>query len=354
MAKRPNKKKPDIKRRGGGYAPKTPMSDLMSNTLSGVLSNAKEDDIFEQARAANEGQQKVSKRFNHRTTDFGVWVDYNGYRFKDAYSLRLLDGTVIPFARPNGSGWYLFTAPAVTREEYDKLIAAGTTYEQIPRTVIPETPLYDPLKGRIDDKDVAQVALVPDEDLPFDSWDFKGIDRVVRNRRMFAGCLSPDEDLSVGFPKSAKAKKISIGMEYKKGNTTTWEYAEYRKPGVFGGLNEGKNEFVRDQALFTFDKETDVILAAEYFTAGDVPNAIRKFFQQGGVAKLTLPVNVTVTDGDRYGECTAIPLRAEIIKAPRSSQLNWLEFFESTPIFMRVHFTFYYEDRPVEEPIAEE
>lgn len=352
MAKKA-KNKPTI-RRGSGYAPKHPMSDLMSSTLSGVLGGASEDDVFEKERAENEEQQKGSRRFNHRTTDFGVWVDYNGYRFKDAYSLRLLDGTVIPFARPNGSGWYLFTAPVVSREEYDQLIAAGTPYDQIPRTPIPETPLYDPLKGRIDDKDVAQVALVPDEDLPFDSWGFKGTERVVRNRRMFAGCLSKDEDLSVGFPKSAKAKQISIGLEYKKGNTTTWEYAEYRKPGVFGSLNGGENEFVRDQALFTFERETSVILAAEYFTTGDVPNAIRKFFQQGGAVKLSLPVNVTVTDGDRYGECTVIPLKAEIVKAPRSAKIDWQEFFEKTPIFVRVHFTFYYEDRPVEEPIAEE
>lgn len=46
-------------------------------------------------------------RFNHSPFVFGIWVDFNGRRFKDKYAIELHDGTVHNLAHPNGGGWHI-------------------------------------------------------------------------------------------------------------------------------------------------------------------------------------------------------------------------------------------------------
>lgn len=46
-------------------------------------------------------------RFNHSPFVFGVWVEFNGQRFKDKYAIELHDGTLFKIASPNGGGWHV-------------------------------------------------------------------------------------------------------------------------------------------------------------------------------------------------------------------------------------------------------
>ena len=58
------------------------------------------------------------RKFNHTSVDYGVWVEYNGERFKDLYSIETLDGVVFQAAIPNGSGWYIQPELDMTAEEF--------------------------------------------------------------------------------------------------------------------------------------------------------------------------------------------------------------------------------------------
>jgi hypothetical protein len=43
--------------------------------------------------------------FNHHPAYPGIWVVYNGQRYKEYYDIRLKDGTVHRQCRPNGMSW---------------------------------------------------------------------------------------------------------------------------------------------------------------------------------------------------------------------------------------------------------
>ncbi|QFR57619.1 hypothetical protein CPT_Slocum_039 [Serratia phage Slocum] len=89
-----------------------------------------------------------STGFNHHPIETGVWFTYNGWRYKDRYDIRLLDGTEIKNCYPNAYSWVVVD----TGKEYT-------------------------------DSQVEAVRLMPDSEL--DEWSFTGHSRLERNCGMF-------------------------------------------------------------------------------------------------------------------------------------------------------------------------
>lgn len=299
--------------------------------------------LFGELVLDEQGNPKPVKLFNHTTTDYGKWVDYNGMRFKDVYSLRLKDGTVIERARPNGNSWYAYTEPTVSQEEAARLEAAGA---QIPRTVIPETPLCK--NGRYEDEVVAQIRLVPEEEFSYESWGYTGIERILHNRRLFAGFLSPDEDLTIGVPLAAKAKFLQFGV---------WETRKTKGGGESSKLAmvdyiatepwTQQPDFVKDGVLFRFEQTVTLKLNGISMQGPNVPKVMRLFFQQGGELEIDLPIHTEVTEGDRTGEFLSKPTSVKVTKVPaRAAAFDWAQWFENNPLHGHVRFTFYYPDQP--------
>lgn len=56
-------------------------------------------------------------RFNHSPFVFGIWVPFNGRRFKDKYAIELNDGTVHNLAHPNGGGWHIDGTQLIVEDE---------------------------------------------------------------------------------------------------------------------------------------------------------------------------------------------------------------------------------------------
>lgn len=288
------------------------------------------------------------KRFNHRTTDYGVWVEYNGLRFKDVYSLELLDGVIIEMARPNGNGWYPETRSILTKEEYEVYEQEGKT-DQAPRTTVPESKYYDPARGRIDDSSVAKVKLVPDAELGWDSYHYTGIQRIVRNRRYFGDILHPDEDLSIGVPTAARAKFVSLVFMERTSNSESSTAVQYRKPGLFGPPDAPTGWFTKNGLRFTLEQDIELEVCGEYFMAAEVPKLFRSFFQKGGKIRLVLPVKTSVSMGDSIAEFYAKPTTVELLRAPRDSTEDWLALFQDQTLHGNVHFTFYHDEIPDKE-----
>ena len=89
---------------------------------------------------------------NHRPEDQGIWFDYNGWRYKDVYHVKLKDGRVVEHCRPNA----------------DAFLHGGEI---------------------IMDSDVDQIMLVPDDQLG--KWNYKGESRIKRNLEMFGDAVPP-------------------------------------------------------------------------------------------------------------------------------------------------------------------
>lgn len=90
---------------------------------------------------------------NHHPSQLGIWFEYNGWRYKDVYHLRLHSGEELRCMFPNGNGWY--PDPNSTAER------------------------------RVDDSEVAQVMLAPDADVY--KYRFTGPERIKHSLDLFAG-----------------------------------------------------------------------------------------------------------------------------------------------------------------------
>lgn len=287
-------------------------------------------------------------RFNHRSTDYGVWVDYNGLRFKDVYSLELKDGAIVEMARPNGDGWYPETRSLLTKEEYEVYEKENRT-DQAPRSQLPESECIDKTRWRIDDSQVARVRLVPDAEFGWDSYHYTGIQRIVRNRRYFGDILHPDEDLSIGVPTAARAKFVSLVFMERTQNSESSTPVQYRKPGLFGAPDAPTGWFTKNGLRFTLEQEIELEVCGEYFMAAEVPKLFRRFFQKGGKIRLVLPVKTSVQMGDSIAEFYAKPTTVELLRAPRDSTEDWLSLFQDQTLHGNVHFTFYHDEIPNKE-----
>ena len=66
--------------------------------------------------------------WTHRPQDFGVWVAYNSWRFKDAYDIMLKDGTIEKMCYPNADK---FSNSNGTHSEYDVIAVRLCDYEDV-------------------------------------------------------------------------------------------------------------------------------------------------------------------------------------------------------------------------------
>ena len=343
-------KKEKSKKKQGGFGPTIRFEDQKQGSFVGTL-RAAEEDFF-----ASTGEAKERKLFNHRTHDYDIWFEYTGHRFKDYYSLELKDGTIVPSAFPNGDGWYLRSSITVSEEEYNKLRASGASTDEIPRTPTPVSPLIDSKRGgRVDDKDVAKIMLLSDAAISWDHFNFAGVDRIIRNRRMMSGWLHPDEDINIGKPAAALAKHISLVFVERTEKSSCSCAVVYGKPGVFGipsETREGRGWFVNTGVEFNLQEDIEVDFCGAYFMSGDVPKLFRQFFQLGGAIKLKMKLDCTISAGDTTGNFYAKPYEVTLVRAPRDDDRDWCSLFKDQTLEGQVHFTFYNEIKvgtPVEE-----
>lgn len=324
--------------KAGGFAPD--FAKQTQGTTAAMIAAAREDFFAQEDKRPTE-----RKLFNHRSHDYGIWFDYTGHRFKDYYSLELNDGTIVPTAFPNGDGWYIRSSITISEEEYQKLRKEGANTDDIPRTPLPVSPLIDVKRGqRIDDKDVKRVMLLADDAISWDHFNFSGVDRIIRNRRMMSGFLHPEEDATIGCPAAALAKFVSLVFVERTENSTCSSSVQYLKPGVFGipaENREGRGWFVNKGVEFHLTDSIEIDICDTYFPSADVPKLFRQFFQKGGALRLKLDVDCTVSAGDTVGTFYATPKEVIMLRQPRDDDRDWISLFAGQSLEGNVHFTFY-------------
>lgn len=67
--------------------------------------------------------------WTHRPDDFGIWVGYNSWRFKDPYDIMLKDGTIHKRCSPNGSSF--FGSKGVQISDYDVIAVRLCTFDDL-------------------------------------------------------------------------------------------------------------------------------------------------------------------------------------------------------------------------------
>ena len=286
-------------------------------------------------------------RLNHTSTDYGVWVDYNGQRFKDPYSIETLDGVVYNLALPNGGGWYIQPEIDMTAEEYQ----AVEKPEDIRRKPVPESKYYEAARGRVDDQYVKRIALVPDDQFPPYGWWETGVNRIRNNRAMNWDLLSPNEPVLPEIdPIAAKAKYLSFaptGVELTKelkniGALMSEKYVRYMGPVTWT-----TPDFTRNGREFSFSDEITLELIPEYLPG---KNSLQRLFQRGWRFKATLTVTATVVPGQTLGVFKTAFKDVLVTQQGRGSLPELSEFL---PHGAYLHFTFYYDTPTTTEEVEE-
>lgn len=79
---------------------------------------------------------KTKDHWTHRPDDFGLWVGYNSWRFKDLYNVMLKDGEIVKCCYPNASSFSPMVSDTGyhTLSEYDIIAVQLCTYEDIKDT----------------------------------------------------------------------------------------------------------------------------------------------------------------------------------------------------------------------------
>lgn len=72
-------------------------------------------------------------QWTHRPDDFGVWVGYNSWRFKDPYDVMLKDGTIHKCCSPNASS-FMSHDDGTNISEYDVIAVKLCTYDDLKDT----------------------------------------------------------------------------------------------------------------------------------------------------------------------------------------------------------------------------
>jgi hypothetical protein len=75
-----------------------------------------------------DGKEDYSN-WTHRPNDFGIWVGYNSWRFKDPYDVMLKDGTIHRQCSPNGSSF--FGPKGLQISEYDVIALRLCTFNDL-------------------------------------------------------------------------------------------------------------------------------------------------------------------------------------------------------------------------------
>lgn len=246
---------------------------------------------------------------NHHSTDYGVWIDYDGSSFKDYYSLRLKDGTVVNCAYPNANTWMAdVLAGARTAEGVTLPIQPGTTY--------------------VDDQ-IAQISLVPDTLLRrYVPHAANGVERIKRNRRQHPHNLLPTEDPKVTEPLKIQARHygLYVGDEQLAGSHR----------------NELKGQLFRrnEDGTWSLDFKAHVDFGA---TSGFNPKVMKLVKQFGAILRFHIDTTVTCTSDDLVADQVITNGRFEVIQPGRRPDYDWNAYLAKLPpMVLRVHFSHSY------------
>lgn len=112
----------------------------------------------------------IDKFLNHNTYVKDVWVDYNGWRFKDHYEIELHNGTKL-FAYPNGNAWY----------------ERGNSDEELSDFISKNKELINKYgQLNIRDENVKRIRLITDDEVKArNKFGFTGMERDARNISYF-------------------------------------------------------------------------------------------------------------------------------------------------------------------------
>lgn len=249
---------------------------------------------------------------NHHSTDYGVWVDYDGGRFKDYYALRLKNGNQVNLALPNAGSWIV------------DVLAGGTDADGVVWNIHPGT--------MIPDADVAQIQLVPDAYLSkFASHAATGVERVKRNRDMFQHNLLPTEDPKVTEPTAILARHFGlyIGDEQIAGSHR----------------NQLKGELFRrnEDGTWNYNFKAHVDFGA---VSGFNPKLMKLVKQFGAVLRFHIDTTVTVTQHDKVADVVVTTGNFEVIQPGRRPDYDWNAYLAKLPpMVLRVHFSHSYRPR---------
>lgn len=149
--------------------------NVLSNGLSKFISDNRENIrvISNQLRLAK--HEVCNSGLNHHCYFPGIWVSYNGWRYKDYYDLELVDGTIKKNMYPNSHAWFADNGE------------------------------------RVGSAEVVRVRLVPDDELE-NKYAYRGESRIERNMDMFEGChpdyLINDEGGVIAFLDRQPGKSV--------------------------------------------------------------------------------------------------------------------------------------------------
>lgn len=278
------------------------------------------------------------ERFQYTTHDYN-WVETpNGYRFKDAHALRLIDGTEVLCATPNSDAWMIHQYPMVDE-------AAGKKAKRTGQAI--EYKSYDSeycKTGIIKGEHVAAIRLLSDDELPWNWMGHRGTTRIRRNRMMFLGALNEREDFSIAAPVRAVPKKLSIiahSTDLKiKAGLQPQVVGMYSFPQLYAGR---EFERVGDRWVLNIpDFEIELHPHQQH--------AVKEFKsvkQLGASLKLLIDINCSVSDFDDIANFDCNIKEVIVMKTGRRPDYNWEALFASLKLVGRIHFTFY--DTPKEE-----
>lgn len=134
----------------GGERNVTPYNFMTNhNLLCESIVNRKDNDKEDEPLLTEDGIEWSPKgdvenfsHWTHKPDSFGVWVYYNGWRFKDHYDILLSNGRVLRNMYPNADAWS--GAGEGIKDEHVRAIRLQPTNE-LPRW------MYDPKEERIEE-----------------------------------------------------------------------------------------------------------------------------------------------------------------------------------------------------------
>lgn len=279
------------------------------------------------------------ERFQYTTHEY-TWVEKpNGYRFKDAHSLRLTDGTIVLCATPNNDAWMIHQYPMVDE-------AAGKKAKRTGQAIAYKE--YDSelcKTGIIKGEHVEAIRLLSDDELPWNWMGHRGTTRIRRNRMMFKGALNEREDFNIGAPKRAVPKKLSIiahrtSLKIEAG-LVPQVIGMYSFPQLYKDLEFQRTEGGRwELKIPNFEFELHPHQRHEV-------KEFKQMKQLGASLKLVLDIDCSIDDFDDIANFDIKINEIIVMKPGRRPDYNWEALFASLKLVGRIHFTFY--DTPKEE-----
>lgn len=246
---------------------------------------------------------------NHHSTDYGVWVDYDGGRFKDYYALRLKNGSVVNLALPNADVWIA------------DVLAGGTDPKGVVWNIHPGTTFKD--------DEVAQIQLVSDAYLStFASHAATGVERIKRNRQMFRDNLLPTEDPKVTEPAKIMARHFGLYI------------GEEQIAGSHRNQLKGELFHRNEDGTWSYNFKAHVDFGA---ISGYNPKLMKLVKQFGAVLRFQIDTVVTIKSDDLVADQVITDGKFEVVNPGRRPDYDWAAYLAKLPpMVLRVHFSHSY------------